>query len=1195
MKAIDLGKLRIWMILLCAVMGAGVLSVQTKAEGENKLSDIADFTDISLWYADENVKIEGQVLLEKDAKLKLGYNYKIKDGMIKGITAKTLYYLEVSPHLVLPNLPGGSPLTAKIEGEDPVEFGKICADGKNAWIEFAANEDGSGTVLAKLLADNDMEEFQGDFYLQCSRAEKPPAEEEENRYTMAVEGRELFSFGYKELERTEKEAEIEKEGSLQGRTVTWTIKYTPWQNPDGTRGIAEDTAFELRDTIDGTMHTYVAGSIEIDGTVVTDYESGEDVPADAEVYAIIENLEGGTVLNICGSKLCAGNATEGNPAQPMNITYETVLRDTLLLPGNAGKPKVGNTVKLWAKKDGSFQELGIGGSHEITVEPLTWIEKDGTTTRDPQGNGSFTDWRTTFFPNGFTFWQDNELTLYDQLPKSSTLVENSILIDGEKVEESHIKMEEGNKFSVSVNKKVNQPVIITYRTTVPEEMYEKGEDLGENIAWFTFLYQEENYVTPRAAKPVGSGDGSGTSGTAPLVKNNGGYQEGSRSIEWTVDINPHKAYLKSGTFTDDLGDAAVGSCNIAGHKKGLELSDNGIDDIEVLLDGNPITETKKELVKLDYADQVLTVTVGEVGATKVTLRYITKVCDPCIFANNTEKRPFVNRVSTSNMVIGRDSTLERSASGESTVNVSTTVLTKKAPVYDYGRGIMQWTVEVNAAGLPMEDIVLIDTLPAGLTYVKDTFRTDPVLPDATLTASDSGRDLTINLGNIKAKTLVIFETKVDSMNAGFNSDSDVEIVNTAVMSGTADGISFEGANAAVSQKFFNHGLVKSSTTNNKEEWIGYEVLINPFGLSLPQTFSLVDTLDKRLQLDEDTLRAYKAMVSGTSSNAGQKPNYVIKADEPPLKVDGYDYDPETNSFTVRLHLPEKSTGEPWPEKSAYVLTYRADIIEWQAGGYGNSVRFEGGDVKLGGIKQNSAQVSGGGGGGSGVASRRVNITVTHTDGSTGKPLSGVTYTLYQWDKENNERGMPVAQGVTDAQGKVTFKVKPGAVYELVQTKGISGYDDVPGWDQLPEGVQTGGKGFLITAEAAGSKRELELTNKVSVPGDPDTGGSGDSGNTGSGDHIGEVGDGKQTDDQEDDKQTDNTEEESHSDNAEEDGTGDQGAAGGTGDHGASGKTVKSPQTGDDIPWCWPIAFCSGIALAVAETFRCGMKKRRKKR
>lgn len=61
------------------------------------------------------------------------------------------------------------------------------------------------------------------------------------------------------------------------------------------------------------------------------------------------------------------------------------------------------------------------------------------------------------------------------------------------------------------------------------------------------------------------------------------------------------------------------------------------------------------------------------------------------------------------------------------------------------------------------------------------------------------------------------------------------------------------------------------------------------------------------------------------------------------------------------------------------------------------------------------------------------------------------------------------------------------------------------------------------------------------------------------------------------------------------GAGDHGAAGGTGDHGASGKTVKSPQTGDDIPWCWPIAFCSGIALAVAETFRCGMKKRRKKR
>ena len=1211
-------KLKIGIILLCAVMAACFLSVQTKAEGEKKFSDIAEFTEISLWNTGDGIKIEGQVLLEKDVKLELRCNYMMKDGKIGSITANSPYYLEVSPHLVLPL---SSPLTVKIDGSAPVEFGSIRSNGTKVWIEFKAGEGGSGTALAKLLADNDLEDFQGDFHLQCGRAVTPPELNDENRYTMEVEGRELFSFGYKERERTEKKAEIKKEGSQQGRTVTWTIKYTPWQNPnpDGPDKITADTAFELRDTIDGTMHSYVRGSMKIGGIEVIEYAPGDQAPKDAEIYAVIENSEDGTVLNIGGSKLCAGDAAEGNPAQPIHITYQTTLRDELLLPGNAGKPKVGNTAKLWAERDGSFGELGIGGSDEITVVPLTWIEKKGATTR-VNGKGSFTEWTITFKPNGFTFPQGSGLTLHDQLPEGSTLDRDSITIDGRKADAKDNKTGKGNRFSVSVDQEVTQPVVITYQTTVTEDMYESGINLGENTAWFTFRYEEKDYETPQATKPVGSGDGSGTPGTALLVKSNGGYQAGSRSIAWTVDINPHKAYLKSGTFTDKLGETAGGSCNIPGHKKGLELADgvDGVDGVEVLLDG-PATEAEKEelakRITLDYTDQVLTVEVGDIGYTKVTLRYTTKVCDPCIFANNTVKKRFVNQISTDNMVIGENSTQERSASGVSTVDVSATVLTKKPPVYDYVSGVMQWTMEVNAAGLLMNGIVLTDTLPAGLTYADgdgtfqsgagSNFRTEPDLPGATLTVSESGKNLTITLGVIgKTKTLVIFQTKVDPMEAGFNSDKDVEIENTAAMSGTADGVPFEGVSAAVSQNFVNHGLVKNSTTNNQEEWIGYEVLINPFGLSLPQTFSLTDTLDRRLQLDVDTLRAYRAAVSGTSGNAGQKPNYVIKADEPPLKIDGYDYDPETNSFTVKLRLPEKGRGEPWPERSAYLLTYRADIVERQAGGYGNSVRFEGGTVRLGGIKQNSAQVSGGGGGGSGVATRRVNITVSHTDSATGAPLSGVTYTLYQWDKDNNTRGMPVAQGVTDAKGKVSFKVKPGAVYELVQTRGISGYDDVPGWEQLPEGVLQGGKGLLVTAETAGSKRELKLTNKVSVPGGSDTGDTGDAGNGGSGGHSGEGGDGNQAeapgdenlkDNREGVDQTDHIEEESYSEHAAEDGTGDNGAAADMGEKGVSVKKVKSPQTGDSASRPKPCVLFLGMAASSIGIFLCRRKESREKR
>lgn len=50
-----------------------------------------------------------------------------------------------------------------------------------------------------------------------------------------------------------------------------------------------------------------------------------------------------------------------------------------------------------------------------------------------------------------------------------------------------------------------------------------------------------------------------------------------------------------------------------------------------------------------------------------------------------------------------------------------------APVYDYETGRMQWNVEVNTSGLSMEEVVLEDKLPAGLTYVDGSLTTDPVV------------------------------------------------------------------------------------------------------------------------------------------------------------------------------------------------------------------------------------------------------------------------------------------------------------------------------------------------------------------------------------------------------------------------------------------------------------------------------------
>ena len=1066
---------RLATLLLCLSMLTGFLPALAQvADGGPLLSGIVTFGSITLHYAGADGQSVGEIvqdnaLLGKDDKLILRYTYTITEEQCKQIVAGTRYYLEVSPHLELPHLESGSPLTVETEEGMQEQFGAIFADGSSAWVTFAAKQDESGNPdgSGKTVLSDYGELNNANFYLTCNRAGDVPAnateeEKSKNLYAMKFENNTQLNFGYAENEPVSAMAQINKDGSLTGKTITWTIDYTPWQNPAQNDSVTLNTPFELRDTIDTSLHSYVNNSVTIDGQTVTAYTSRGDIPTDAKTYVLVETpADGGnTTLTFGGTKFNAGQATKGNPATSLKITYQTAINDDLLLPGGTGDKKVSNAAELFAGENDVFNSLNISSSNTVTIPQPIWLTKEGHTTRHTDGTGSTTDWTVTFQPNGFDFVGENNLTLHDQLPSGSTLVDGSVKVGGAAITAT---IGANNDFTISPITTNNQPVTITYQSHVEEDMYDSGTSLGSNIAWFTFQYGGQDYTTPQVKKDVGSGDGSGTPGTATLVKANSGYNAATHTIDWTVKINPHQAYLKSGTFIDDL---KIGSpCGVTGHTSGLELV-NGKDGITVLVDGS--TSTNPSLITLEYDNQQITIKVGEVGTKTITLTYTTQVCDPCIFSNNTAKTLFKNTISTTDVIIGRQSTTGRSASADSTANVSATVLTKKAPVYDYASGTMKWTVEVDEAGLSMADVVLTDDLPTGLTYVENSLDTTPEISGALATVN--GQTLTINLGAVTGKTTMTFETGVDPEILGFGGDQPVVVENTIRMNGKADGVEFAEVSHHVQQNFSNHGLVKTSAVNNQQELIQYEVLINPYHLALPENPSLVDTLDKRLQLDTDTLFFYKATLTGTTANKDQKPGYKKDGTGQPLKVTGFDLD--TNSFTVQLPIGADN-------RDTYVLTYTADIIDHQVGGYSNSVRFDGGSVLLGGSKNNSAAVGGGGGGGGGaVAARKATISIVKTDSETQAPLSGVSFLLYQWDNENNTRGLPFAQGTTDAQGKLSFKVKPGAIYELVEDESVPGYGSEFKWTNLPDGVSETDSGLLITAGAAKSELTLNLTNEA---------------------------------------------------------------------------------------------------------------------
>lgn len=251
--------IRLAALLLCLSMLTGFLpALALAANNEGKLSDIVNFDNITLHYAGaggqpEGTAIQNGALIEKDKKLVLHYTYAITEEQCKQITTGTDYYLDVSPHLSLPDLKGGSELT--IETDDgPVPFGKIYSDGKRAWVTFDAKSDGSGTVLSEYGELNN-----AFFYLNCNRAGAVPAGESpiegnSNLYAMKFENVSELRFGYAENEPVSAKAQINKGGKLQDKTIIWTIDYTPWQNPDASDPVTLDTPFELRDTIFTSLH-----------------------------------------------------------------------------------------------------------------------------------------------------------------------------------------------------------------------------------------------------------------------------------------------------------------------------------------------------------------------------------------------------------------------------------------------------------------------------------------------------------------------------------------------------------------------------------------------------------------------------------------------------------------------------------------------------------------------------------------------------------------------------------------------------------------------------------------------------------------------------------------------------------------------------------------------------------------------------
>ncbi|MBU5431171.1 SpaA isopeptide-forming pilin-related protein [Intestinimonas sp. MSJ-38] len=1083
-------KTRLGSLLLCGVLLCSLLPLSAFAADSKQLTEVAAITKVELYEGTtptDGTKVTDEYLIKNASQMLLYYEFDIAAG--KTISADTPYAVPI-------------PKGLKITGEGSEEL-KLSHDDGTTSTFATLNWDTSGASLTftEDFVNGDHEVTGTYFYFGCEfdKGTAPKVEGVENRYNIELTTGTTVTVGLDADEIREQAAKLTKtveKDSGDPNLLNWTITYTPYKN-------TEKTGFQIHDTLgEGLIPTFLGTSGVVNSSKVIVKRGSAAISGAAVTYDSTARTL--TVSNMGEDKT--------NWEQPITITYPTKIDTALSLPmpnSNAAASQGGtltNQAVLWGKEsaDGELKPLDIKGTAKYTLEKTTYLSKK---VEKVSADGRLLRWTVTVDRGAIL--AGTAITLTDTLPDSLELVTaDSDPAKGPTLNGTPhtLTVDATTKsFSLTLDSSsfVSGKATLVYDTKVKETFYEKGDDLGANTARIDFTIDSKNY---HPTVTVGVGKGAGVS-TAPLTKVNQGfdgkkegYLRSARSSQWTVTINPNKAALSNAELTDDFGSIGKDiSCQGTGHTIGSSLNWEEItgywgSGIQVKFDGKysgevtiqeanwagntcSIVADGTSSVQIGTTTPLLTLTenngklefkVGDVGNTSIAITYVTKLNDPCAFAGNiTEHKTATNTVTGSMTLGGQVSNQTSSAIAD----VSSQILKKETPIYDYASGKIQWTVTVNESGMPLGNLVLTDTLADGLTYAENSLQVNGAAPAAPVTATQSGQVLTIELGDISTKTTVTFRTSIDPDKLGFGTGSDVSLSNRIEMNGKAFGEEFKPVSADVNQTISNHGLHKSGALNTTDEQIAYTVTINPFHVPLSNA-SVTDTLPAGLRLDPDTVKLHHAALTGSTGNDGKGAPTATKGAE---VTEGWSFTTNAadNSFTVKL--PNGT--------DAYVLTYAADILDMTKNqSYSNKIAFStgAGASIMGGEKQNPVAAGGGGGGGGGAASSKKGSLTLTKQGENGAPLSGVTFTLYLWDTADSKRGMAFSQGVTDSAGKLTFKaLKLGKSYELVETTPTgyqSGYTFV---EPLPYGVTKNADGNLVIAPTAAAK-QIELTLKNSL-------------------------------------------------------------------------------------------------------------------
>ncbi|MCW3790407.1 S-layer homology domain-containing protein [Paenibacillus sp. LS1] len=302
------------------------------------------------------------------------------------------------------------------------------------------------------------------------------------------------------------------------------------------------------------------------------------------------------------------------------------------------------------------------------------------------------------------------------------------------------------------------------------------------------------------------------------VQKNGALVNGT-DIGWTITVNKENVAVNNAVLVDMIPDSQILnelSIRVNGGLPSGSIIDNG-SSLSIAL-GNITTQ------------QIITFTTS---LKETALLAALEAGDPSIPVRNTA-------------YLEHDENQTTNVDSPKTVNIPLNILSTSG---SYGATTtvnntknITWTVIVNEDELALNNAIIKDTLPAGLTYSAGT----ATVNGAGVTPVTSGSMLTFNLGNIRNEVTITYETEIEP--ARFQTNGSYNFTNEVVL--TWDGLTGTGVVKNASVGVGSNLINKSGSGYNRANGvISWSIDINSenIGWAAPTITNMIPSAQQYIQ------------------------------------------------------------------------------------------------------------------------------------------------------------------------------------------------------------------------------------------------------------------------------------------------------------------------------------------------------------